>query len=126
MLRKNRAACESVQEVSKQVVARRMIKLRKSLMLKGAGSRVRTDDLLITNRNLLQNRSYHHFRSVFRISAVNPLSKLVEQLTFDARVVTPYCHNRARKLSGNCPTPRRANANSRHRIQEMGEPMLPL
>jgi hypothetical protein len=44
---------KSVQEVSKQAIRRKVPNLRNSLRLKRAGSRVRTDDLLITN-SLLQ------------------------------------------------------------------------
>src|SRR3979411_2125820 len=73
MLRKNRATCESVQEVSKQVVSRRMMELRKSLLLKGAGSRVRTDDLLITNQLLYQLSYAGLCLAGGRLVAIQPL-----------------------------------------------------
>jgi integrase len=102
-------AHKSVQEASKQVIRRRMTKLRKSLILKRAGSRVRTDDLLITNRILLVKSKLLSFPSTISHFGSESALKAGRTAYLDAGVVAPYCHNRARKLSGNCPTPQKAH-----------------
>ena len=59
------------------------IKLRKLLIFKRAGNRVRTDDLLITNQ-LLYQLSYAGFSGGEMIPAVAPASK--RNLSCDGRI----------------------------------------